>query len=253
MRRYFIAGNWKMNPAGDPLPLLRELKVKLEGRGNVDLMIAPPFTALHQAAYMFRETSIAVAGQNLFWEEKGAYTGEISASILKATGASHVIIGHSERRQYFGETDETVNRRVKAAFQGKLTPIICMGETGDERERGVAFEVIERQFTGALKGLSEREIQGFIIAYEPVWAIGTGKVAEPSDAQQAHEFIRGLLRERYSTASAQAIRILYGGSVKPDNAEGLFSQPDIDGALVGGASLSAEAFAAIAGFASDLA
>ncbi|NQS97096.1 MAG: triose-phosphate isomerase [candidate division Zixibacteria bacterium] len=246
MRKYFIAGNWKMNPLSDPLPLLRELKVKLVGMNNIDLVVAPPFTALHQASELLRETPIIISAQHLFWEEKGAFTGEISASMLKVAGADYVIIGHSERRQYFSETDHSVNLRLKTALNNGLTPILCLGETEDERERGITFEVIERQFKGALSGCGESDLPGFIIAYEPVWAIGTGKTAQPADAQEVHEFLRRLLRDHYSSALADTTRIIYGGSVKPDNAAGLFKQVDIDGALVGGASLSAESFAQIA-------
>lgn len=252
MRKYFIAGNWKMNPLGDLLPLLRELKVKLVGMNNIELMIAPPFTALNQASELFRGTPIIISGQNLFWEEKGAFTGEISASMLKVAGADYVIIGHSERRQYFGETDHSVNLRLKTALNNGLTPILCLGETEDEREKGITFEVIERQFKGALSGCGESDLPGFIIAYEPVWAIGTGKTAQPADAQEVHEFLRRLLRNNYSSALADTTRIIYGGSVKPDNAAGLFKQVDIDGALVGGASLSAESFAQIAKAAKEL-
>jgi len=246
VRKYFIAGNWKMNPLSDPLPLLRELKVKLVGMNNIDLVVAPPFTALHQASELLRETPIIISAQHLFWEEKGAFTGEISASMLKVAGADYVIIGHSERRQYFSETDHSVNLRLKTALNNGLTPILCLGETEDERERGITFEVIERQFKGALSGCGESDLPGFIIAYEPVWAIGTGKTAQPADAQEVHEFLRRLLRDHYSSALADTTRIIYGGSVKPDNAAGLFKQVDIDGALVGGASLSAESFAQIA-------
>ncbi len=244
-RKYMIAGNWKMNPAGDPLPLLKSMRDSLSGIEGVDLLIAPPFTGIHFAVYTLKDSGILVAGQNLFWEEKGAYTGEISATQLTAAGVTHVIIGHSERRQYFGETDETVNKRVKAALKHGLIPIICIGETERERDQGITAEVIARQFKGALSGISAEDVEGMLIAYEPVWAIGTGKVAQPSDAQEVHLQIRNLLKEKYSTDFAGRIRILYGGSVKPDNAEGLFVQPDIDGALVGGASLTAESFAGI--------
>jgi triosephosphate isomerase len=249
MRTFYIAGNWKMNPPDDPLKLLREVKVKLVGMDKIDLMIAPPFTAIHQASEIFRDTKVHIAGQNLFWEEKGAYTGEISPGLLKSAGADTVIIGHSERRQYFCETDETVNKRVKTALKHNLTPVICIGETAQEREVGITFQVVTRQFEGALAGLSEKEITGIIIAYEPVWAIGTGKVASPQDAQEVHELIRRLLREKYSSTLSETTRILYGGSVNAENAGGLFLQVDIDGALVGGASLSAESFGKIASIA----
>lgn len=245
-RKYMIAGNWKMNPEGDPLPLLKSMRESLSGIQGVDLLIAPPFTGIHQAVYTFKGSGIYTAGQNLFWEEKGAYTGEISASQLKAAGASHVIIGHSERRQYFGETDETVNKRTKTAIKNGLIPIVCIGETGDERAKGITATVIERQFEGAFADISAEEADGILIAYEPVWAIGTGKVATPSDAQEVHSQVRQLLVNRYSAEFSDRTRILYGGSMKPDNAEGLLSQPDIDGGLIGGASLTAESFAGIA-------
>ena len=253
MRKYLVAGNWKMNPPGDPLPLLREMKVKLVGMNTIELLVAPPFTAIHQAADILKGTKILLAGQNLYWEEKGAFTGEISVSMLKAAGATHVIIGHSERRQYFGESDFTVNRRLKTALAEGLIPIVCIGETEAEREKEMALQVLERQFKGAFEGLSESELDDVIIAYEPVWAIGTGKVAKPGDAQQAHEFIRHLIWNSFSPAKADSMRILYGGSVKPENAYNLFDQVDVDGALVGGASLSAESFAGIAEMAMKLA
>lgn len=252
MRKYYIAGNWKLNPAGDPLPLLREVKMKVTGLRKIDLMIAPPFTGIHQAAEMFKGTGVHISGQSLFWEDKGAFTAEISAPMLKAAGADTVIIGHSERRQYFGETDETVNKRMRAAVSGGIIPVLCIGETLAEREKGVTLDVIKTQLDGGLDGFSEAELENTIIAYEPVWAIGTGKVASPSDAQEVHEFIRRHIRSMYSAAFSDKTRLLYGGSVKPANAQGLFEQVDIDGALIGGASLSAESFAGIAGAASEL-
>jgi len=253
MRTYYIAGNWKMNPAEDPMKLLREVKVKTTGIDKIELMIAPPFTAINQAVLLFRGTDMHISGQNLFWEEKGAYTGEISAPLLQTAGADTVIIGHSERRQYFGETDATINRRLKTALKFNLSPVVCVGESEQEREKGVTFEVVERQIEGALAGLNAGELSALIVAYEPVWAIGTGKVASPQDAQEVHEFIRRRLGELYSAEFSDGVRLLYGGSVKPDNAAGLFSQVDIDGALIGGASLSAESFAAIAKAARELA
>jgi len=241
-----------MNPPGDPMPLLRELKARLMGMDSVDLLIAPPFTALHQAVFMFKDMPIMTGAQNLYWEDKGAFTGEISASMILDTGATHVIIGHSERRQFFSETDETVSLRVKAALASGLQPIVCVGETESERESGETNDVVQWQLSGALEGLTEEAITGLILAYEPVWAIGTGKVAQPQDAQDVHEFLRTQLKSKFSSVFADSIRILYGGSVKPDNAHGLFKQPDIDGALVGGASLSAESFAGIASAAIQL-
>ncbi len=253
MRRYYIAGNWKMNPAENPRDLLDKLKARLSGMSKIDLMVAPPFTSIPEAVEALRGTGIAVSGQNLYWEEKGAYTGEISASMLIDAGCSCVIIGHSERRQYFNETDETVNRKIRAALKAGLTPVLCIGETEKQRENGETFKVVEKQLRGALRGIDVEAVEGFIIAYEPVWAIGTGKVASPQDAQEAHRFIRGLLEQLYSPSLAEKTRILYGGSVKPDNAKGILSQPDVDGALVGGASLSEVSFGEIAAAAVSLA
>lgn len=253
MRTYYIAGNWKMNPADNPMNLLREVKTKTTGIDKIELMIAPPFTAINQAALLYKGTNMHISGQNLYWEEKGAFTGEISAPLLLAAGADTVIIGHSERRQFFGETDETVNKRLKTALKYKLTPVVCVGETELEREKGITFEVVKRQTIGALAGLTAAELSALIIAYEPVWAIGTGKTASPQDAQEVHEFIRRLLKEKFSPEFGDSVRLLYGGSVKPDNASGLFKQIDIDGALIGGASLSADSFADIAKAARELA
>jgi triosephosphate isomerase len=252
MRNFLIAGNWKMNPPDDPVPLLQEMRSELSVLDKIELLIAPPFTVIPQAVEIFEGTDITVAGQNLFWEDKGAFTGEVSAPMLKALGATGVIIGHSERRQFFNETDYTVNLRLKSALKWSLKPILCLGETERERLEGETFNILRRQLEGALQGLSEKELQGFVIAYEPVWAIGTGRVAEPSDAQEAHKFLRQLVSKHYSEKLADETRILYGGSVKPDNASGLFHQPDVDGALVGGASLSAASFANIARTAMEL-
>ena len=235
-----------MNPPGDPSALLLEIREKLEGMDKVDLIVSPPFTGISQAAEVLKGTGIDIAGQNLYWEQKGAFTGEISASMLSAAGATHVIIGHSERRQYFGETDMGVNRRIKAALESGLKPILCLGETERERENGITFKIIQRQFEGAMKGIPESSLDEIMIAYEPVWAIGTGKVANPSDAQEIHQLLRELLVSYYSESSSINTSILYGGSVKPDNAENLFREEDIDGALVGGASLSPDSFAEIA-------
>jgi len=193
-----------------------------------------------------------LGAQNLFWENEGAYTGEVSPGMLVSAGCRYVIIGHSERRQYFGETNETVNKRIKSALAGGLIPVVCIGETLDERERGVTLDIIKTQLDGGLAGFSETDLENAVIAYEPVWAIGTGKVASPADAQEVHEFIRRHILEMYTATFSDKTRILYGGSVKPDNARGLFEQVDIDGALIGGASLSAESFAGIAKAAIEL-
>ena len=246
-RKKLIAGNWKLNPAdaNATLELLRQLKARLAPFTKTQLAVMPPFTALHVAADVLKSTHIAVGAQNLFWEDSGAYTGEISAPLLKSAGCKYVIIGHSERRQYFGETNETVHRKIGAALKHGLTPMVCVGETLSEREAGIMKEVVREQVTQALQGMDETEVRRIVIAYEPVWAIGTGKNATPDQAQEMHRFIRELLTDLYSVTLADSIQILYGGSVKADNAVSLLQQTDIDGALVGGASLQAEGFAEI--------
>lgn len=215
---------------------------------QVEVLICPPHTSLETAVNLCRGTNIAVGAQNLHWEESGAYTGEISPLMLKELGVTHCIIGHSERRQYFGETDETVNKKVKAALSQGLTPVVCVGETLEEREQGVTRDVCRRQVEQGLAGLTPQQAAGLIIAYEPIWAIGTGKTASASDAQDVIGYIRQVLGEMFGQEAAQQIRIQYGGSVKPDNINELMAQPDIDGALVGGASLKPESFAQIVNF-----
>jgi triosephosphate isomerase len=210
--------------------------------------VAPPFTALYGVHKELEDSFIRLAAQNLYWEEKGAFTGEISPLMLKEAGCEYVIIGHSERRQFFGESDETVNRRIKAALAHGLKVIFCIGETLREREEGETFAVIERQIEGGLKGLGDKDLKKMTIAYEPVWAIGTGKTATPEQAEEVHRFIRERVNELYSREVSEEIRIQYGGSVTPDNVKGLMDQPDIDGALVGGASLKAESFSKIVRF-----
>lgn len=248
-RLTFIAGNWKMNKTvEEALDLVRGLKVSLQGIEDVEVAIAPPFTALYSVSQELKGSSIHLASQNLFWEEKGAFTGEISPVMLKEINCRYAIIGHSERRQYFGETDETVNRRIKAALRYDLKVIFCIGETLNEREEGKTFSVIERQAEGGLKGLGEKEVRDIVIAYEPVWAIGTGKTATPQQAQETHRFIRQKIGRLYSGGISEGIRIQYGGSVTPENSKGLMNQEDIDGALVGGASLNAESFSRIVRF-----
>lgn len=249
MRRPFIAGNWKMhNTCTESVALVSRLSGLLADLADVDVVVAPPFTALASVAALLKTGSITLAAQNVFWEEKGAFTGEIGPAMLKETGCTYVIIGHSERRQYFHETDETVNRRLKTALKASLIPIVCIGETLAEREADRTFGVIERQIRSGLIDLSLDEIGKVIIAYEPVWAIGTGKTATPEQAQEVHGFIRKLIAQLFSREIADRMRILYGGSVKPDNVDQLMAQADIDGALVGGASLKAEDFARIARF-----
>jgi len=243
MRRPLIAGNWKMYktlPAA--LQLVENLKISLSSVSDRDIVVCPPFTALAIISQSLRNSNIKLGAQNLHWEKEGAYTGEISAEMLKDVGCSYVIIGHSERRQYFGETDATVNKKIRAALTYGLTPIVCIGETLSERESGKTFSVIETQLQGGFNGFTEEESKKIIIAYEPVWAIGTGKTATPQQAQEVHKFIREKYASLFGSSSAASLRILYGGSVKPDNIKNLMLQEDIDGALVGGASLKAEDF-----------
>jgi len=250
MRRLpFIAGNWKMNKTvGEAVDLVRQLKGSISEVREVEVAVAPPFTALYAVFKEVEGSPIRLAAQNLFYEEKGAYTGEVSSLMLKAVGCHYVIIGHSERRQLFGETDEMVNRRIKAALGQGLKSIFCMGETLKEREEGKTFSVIERQMEGGLKNLGEKEFKNIVIAYEPVWAIGTGKTATPQQAEEVHRFIRERVAKLYSRETAEEVRIQYGGSVTPENIKGLMVQEDIDGALVGGASLKAETFLKIVRF-----
>jgi triosephosphate isomerase len=244
-----MAGNWKMNKTvGEALDLVRELKTSLSGIKGVEVAVAPPYTALYAVHRELVGSPIHLAAQNLYWEEKGAFTGEVSPLMLKEIGCYYVIIGHSERRQFFGETDETVNRRIKAGLAQGLKVIFCIGETLREREEGKTFSVIERQVDGGLRGLGEPEMKDIVIAYEPVWAIGTGKTATPEQAEEVHRFIRGRLEKLYSRGVSEEIRIQYGGSVTPENIQRLMNQPDIDGALVGGASLKAESFSKIVRF-----
>lgn len=245
----FMAGNWKMNKTvGEALDLVRELKAAISGVKTVEVAVAPPFTALYAIRKELEGSSIHLAAQNLYWEEKGAFTGEVSPLMLKEVGCDYVIIGHSERRQFFGETDETVNRRIRAALAQGLKVILCIGETLREREEGKTFSVIEGQLKGGLKGLGDQEMTNMVIAYEPVWAIGTGKTATPEQAEEVHRFIRGKIEKLYSREVSEEIRVQYGGSVTPENVKGLMNQPNIDGALVGGASLKAEFFSKIVRF-----
>ena len=223
----------------------RELKASLAGFGGVEVVVCPPFTALALVAEALRGTDIAVGAQDVYWEDKGAFTGEISPVMLKDAGCRYVIIGHSERRQFFGETSEAVNRKVKAVFSHGLTPIMCVGEMLEEREAGITEKVVRTQTEGGLAGLTPEQAAGMVIAYEPVWAIGTGKTASDDDAQQVIGFIRSMVTDLYGAGAAEQVRIQYGGSVKPANTAGLMARPDIDGALVGGASLEVESFTGI--------
>jgi len=245
----FIAGNWKMNKTvEEAIDLVRQLKTSLSDTEGVEVAVAPPFTALSAVSRELKGSSLHLAAQNVFYEEKGAFTGEVSPLMLRELGCHYVIIGHSERRQFFRETDETVNRRIKAALGQSLKPIFCVGETLKEREEGGAFSVIERQVDSGLKGIGGGDVKDFVIAYEPVWAIGTGKTATPQQAEEVHRFIRQRLEKLYSREIAEGIRIQYGGSVTPENVKGLMSQENIDGALVGGASLKSESFSKIVKF-----
>ncbi|HLD88352.1 MAG TPA: triose-phosphate isomerase [Candidatus Omnitrophota bacterium] len=246
MRTPIIAGNWKLNKTSrEAIVLVEELKREVADLEGVDIVVCPPFTALESVSEALIETNIALGAQNVYWADSGAFTGEISAPMLKDFGVQYVIVGHSERRQYFGETDATVNKRLRAALAHGLTPIVCVGENLAEREAGKTFAVIQTHVQGSLAGLTFDEVNKIVVAYEPVWAIGTGKTATPSMAQEAHAFVRGLLAKIFNPDTAQSVRIQYGGSVTPENIAALISQPDIDGALVGGASLKAASFAAI--------
>jgi len=245
----FIAGNWKMNKTvGEALDLVRQLKTSISRIEGVEVAVAPPFTALYAVRKELEGSTIRLAAQNLFWEEKGAYTGEVSPPMLKEMGCHYVILGHSERRQFFGETDETVNRKIKAALGQDLSVIFCIGETLKEREEGKTFSVIEKQVTGGLKDIGKEEMRRIVVAYEPVWAIGTGKTATPEQAEEVHRFIREKLGKLFSREIAEGVRIQYGGSVTPENIKGLMGQENIDGALVGGASLKADTFSKIVRF-----
>lgn len=251
MRQRVIAGNWKMNKLTvDAIELANGLKRELYKIEDVEIIVCPPFTALEEVSEIIYETNIKLGAQNMHWENSGAFTGEIAAPMLKDLGCSFVILGHSERRQYFHETNEIVNKKTKTALRHVLTPIVCVGETLQEREAGRTFKVVEDHVYNSLKDLTPEEMQKVIIAYEPVWAIGTGKTATPEQAQEVHRFIRELLKKRYSEPLAQGIIILYGGSVKPSNTKELVNQEDIDGALVGGASLEVKDFAGIVNAAS---
>lgn len=249
MRIPVIAGNWKLfKTIGESITLVNELKPLVANNHDVEIVVAPVFTALSRVYDAIEGSNILLAAQDCYWEEEGAFTGEVAPKQLKDAGCSYVIIGHSERRQYFGETDLTVNRKTGAAIAAGLNAIVCVGELLAERELDQTFSVIETQIKGGLSGLTAEDLTHVIIAYEPVWAIGTGKTASDAQAQEVHVFIRQLVARLFNPSVADAVRILYGGSVKPDNVKGLMAQPDIDGALVGGASLKAESFAAIAGF-----
>lgn len=249
MRRPVIAGNWKMyKSAAETRAFFKVFRPLVEKVRHCDIVIAPPFTALQTAVESTQGSDIAVAAQDVHWEKQGAYTGEVAPSMLTELGCRYVIIGHSERRQYFHETDQTVSRKVAAALEANLTPLVCVGETLEEREAGATERVLTRQFSAGLGTLTAERFSRIIIAYEPVWAIGTGRTATPETAVEAHRLLRGLTAKQFGDSLADGLPILYGGSVKPDNIRGLMAQPEIDGALVGGASLDPNSFAAIVNF-----
>lgn len=245
MRQLIIAGNWKMHKTvAEAVSFVQDLKQRVNN-SQVEVVVCPTFTALAPVAEALKGSNIALAAQNMHWENQGAFTGEISPVMLKELGCKYVVLGHSERRQYFAETDEGVNKKTKAALEHELIPIVCVGETLEQREAGQTEQVVETQTRGALAGLSPEQVAGLVIAYEPVWAIGTGKTASDEDAQQVNGYIRKVIADQFGSSTAEAVRIQYGGSVKPSNAKGLMSQPDIDGGLVGGASLKVEDFVGI--------
>jgi triosephosphate isomerase len=249
LRRPVIAGNWKMYKTGAETRAFFQAFLPLIAAANhCEIVVAPPFTALAAAVEAASGSAIAIAGQNVYWEREGAFTGEISARMLAEVGCRGAIVGHSERRQYFGETDESVHRKTKAALEAGLTPIVCVGETLGEREGNLTQTVLKRQFEGGLGALTPAEFSRILMAYEPVWAIGTGRTATPEMAAEAHRYLRELAAARFRPEQASALRILYGGSVKPDNIQGLMAQAEIDGALVGGASLDPKSFASIVNF-----
>jgi len=243
MRIPVIAGNWKMHKTNaEARALCSDIRDGARNATHCRIVLAPPYTALGAAAEVIRGTNLILAAQNVHWEPKGAFTGEISIPMLEDAGCCMVILGHSERRQCFGETDQTVNRRLRAVLKSSLDPIVCIGETLGQREAGNYQEVISQQLAGSLDGLTGRELLRIILAYEPVWAIGTGRTASPQVAQEVHLGIRGWLSEKFGAEAARQVRILYGGSIKPENIPDLMRQPDIDGGLVGGACLEAESF-----------
>lgn len=255
MRKTIIAGNWKMyKTISEAIELANGIKrefYKLSNQG-IEVVLCPPFTALSEVNEVLSDSEVQLGAQDCFWEEEGAFTGEVSCKFLKDAGCKFVIIGHSERRQFFGETNETVNKKVKAALKAGLTPIMCVGETLSERESSKTFKVLDDHVTGGLRDISEQEALKIVVAYEPVWAIGTGKTATPLQAQEAQKYIRDLLVKLYNKEVAAEIRIQYGGSVKPENTADLMKQPDVDGALVGGASLKLESFSEIVRKASEV-
>jgi len=249
VRKPMIAGNWKMNTtAGEAESLVNGLCGLVRGVSDVDIVVAPPFVYLQEVSGLISETPVALCAQDMFWEQSGAWTGEVSAAMLKDVGCSYVIIGHSERRQFFSETDENVNKKVLSALCAGLRPIVCVGETLAQREEGVTLQFVGSQVREALDEVEQERAGEITIAYEPLWAIGTGVTASPEEAEEVHAAIRQVLGELFAAETAEQMRIIYGGSVKPGNVDELMSRPNIDGALVGGASLNAESFARIVRF-----
>jgi triosephosphate isomerase len=244
MRRPFICANWKMHKTvHETVFYIKELRGLLKDVRTVDIVVAPPFTSVHAASEAARNTNLEIAAQDLYWEREGAFTGEVSAAMLRDAGAEYVIVGHSERRSFFGESDLTVNRKLAAAIANELGPIACIGESLDERLGEHTLAVLDRQLQQGLDGFTAEQLADLVLAYEPVWAIGTGHTATPAQAQEVHAHIRGRLRQWFGVETAERCRIIYGGSVKPDNIGAIVSQPDVDGVLVGGASLDARGFA----------
>src|SRR5260221_10737263 len=246
MRTPFIAGNWKMfKTVHEAVVFVKELRGLVKDVTDVDIVVGAPYTALHAVAEAARNSSVAVAAQNLHWEREGAFTGEVSAAMIKEAGAEYVIIGHSERRRLFGETDVIVNRKVTAAIGAGVIPIMCVGETLEERERNETLAILDRQIKDGLDGVNGDQVAALVVAYEPVWAIGTGRNATAAQAGEAHAHIRMRLRQWFGAEAAEQCRVIYGGSVKPDNISQLIAEPDVDGALVGGASLDLKSFSDI--------
>ncbi|CAN5890735.1 triose-phosphate isomerase [soil metagenome] len=246
MRVPVIAANWKMfKTVHESVAFIKEFRILVKDVADVEIVIAPPFTALHAAAEAARASTVAIAAQDAFWEKEGAFTGQVSVGMVKEAGAGYVILGHSERRRLFGDSDETVNRKVIAALNAGLTPIFCVGETLEERENNATLEVLDRQIKKGLDGVTGDQAAGLVLAYEPVWAIGTGRNATPQQAGEAHAHIRGRVRQWFGGAAGDQCRIIYGGSVKPDNIHELVALPDVDGGLVGGASLDVRGFSEI--------
>ena len=246
MRKIIIAGNWKMNKdLKESIELANAVKRSLYDMEEVDVVLCPPFTSLSDLSDVVLDTTIQLGAQDVYWEKEGAFTGEISGQMLKSAGCAYCIVGHSERRQFFGETNDTVNKKARALLACGIMPIICVGEKLEERNAHKEFDVVKDHVTNSLKGLSGEDMLKVIIAYEPVWAIGTGVNATKEQAQEMHKYIRGLIKDIYGEETARAVRIQYGGSVKPENIKELISQEDVDGALVGGASLKADSFVSL--------